>query len=90
MSDESTPNNEVENPQAFPVPFLQGNSPHGADAAPGREGMTLLDYFAGQALCGMLSDPNCVSPCAELAKSAYDVAISMLNERMGRRAINER
>lgn len=35
---------------AFPVAFIQGSDPHGADADSGNEGMTLRDWFAGQAL----------------------------------------
>lgn len=37
---------------AFPVAFVQGTDPHGADAAPGNDGMTLLDWFAGQESIG--------------------------------------
>ena len=33
---------------AFPVAFVQGTDPHGADSSSGNEGMTLLDWFAGQ------------------------------------------
>lgn len=44
-------------------------------------GMTLRDYFAGQALAGALADPTCdVSP-VELAKIAYREADAMLAAR---------
>ena len=44
-------------------------------------GMTLRDYFAGQALAGALADPTCdVSPI-ELAKIAYREADAMLKAR---------
>ena len=56
------------------------------------EGMTLRDYFAGQALVGMLSNFNMVEAIVELntsegdigkitAKAVYDVADSMLERR---------
>lgn len=47
------------------------------------DGMTLRDYFAGQALIGLLSFPesraNC--PAETFAKSAYIQADAMLAER---------
>ena len=47
----------------------------------GSDGMTLRDYFAGQALAGALADPTCdVSP-VELAKIAYIEADAMLAAR---------
>lgn len=54
-----------------------------------REGMTLLDYFAGQALAGMLARPDFVLFCdggeglnVELsAHNAYEIARAMLAER---------
>lgn len=45
------------------------------------QGMSLRDYFAGQALAGALADPTCdVSPI-ELAKAAYREADAMLAAR---------
>ncbi len=35
---------------AFPVAFIQGSDPHGADADGGNIGMTLRDWFAGNAI----------------------------------------
>lgn len=48
------------------------------------QGMTLLDYFAGQALAGMLADPTVTGPCAKVAESAYNFAQAMLDERAKR------
>lgn len=42
-------------------------------------GMSLRDWFAGQALCGYLADPNTSSRYA--ARVAYRVADQMLKER---------
>jgi hypothetical protein len=45
------------------------------------QGMTLLDYFAGQALAGMLADPGEVGSCSKVAESAYNFGIAMLKEK---------
>jgi hypothetical protein len=45
------------------------------------EGMTLRDYFAGQALAGALADPNFNMPPAQLAELAYMEADAMLAAR---------
>lgn len=47
-------------------------------------GMTLLDYFAGQALAGMLADPGVNGPCDKTAKAAFDYARAMLDEKAKR------
>lgn len=47
-------------------------------------GMTLLDYFAGQALAGMLADPGVNGPCETTAKVAFDYAKAMLDEKAKR------
>ena len=53
----------------------------GNDDCTSEFGMTLRDYFAGQALAGALADPTCdVSPI-ELAKIAYREADAMLAAR---------
>ena len=44
-------------------------------------GMTLRDYFAGQALAGALADPTCDISPVELAKIAYREADAMIAER---------
>lgn len=41
-------------------------------------GMTLRDYFAGQALAGICTRNLLAFDCGEIAKLAYDVADAML------------
>ena len=53
---------------AFPVMYVS-------------EGMTLRDYFAGQALAGALADPNFNMPPAQLAELAYMEVDAMLAAR---------
>lgn len=46
------------------------------------EGMTLRDYFAGQALANLNLQAHVAKPAAEhLARSAYEIADAMLKER---------
>jgi hypothetical protein len=74
--------NTPDNPPAFPL-----------SAGPeylGKEGMTLLDYFAGQSMAGYRAsetdpDASYMSP-NRLADLAYDDAESMLAERQRRLA----
>jgi hypothetical protein len=77
MSDEINTKSERDNPFAFPADL-------------GGDGMTLLDYFAGQALAGMLAysycnpargnyNENCSVPDA--VGVAYQYAVAMLKER---------
>jgi hypothetical protein len=47
-------------------------------------GMTIRDYFAGQALAGMLADPECNGNGASMAKSSYQLADAMITERCAR------
>ena len=56
--------------QAFPA----GNPTHG-----GHEGMTLRDWFAGQALAGMLANPD--SWTGDRGVMAYRYADAMLRAR---------
>ena len=66
---------------AFPVPSVAWKEKGEDRVAIGTSGMTLRDYFAGQALAGALADPTCdVSPI-ELAKIAYREADAMLAAR---------
>lgn len=46
-----------------------------------QSGMSLRDYFAGQALAGLIADPSCVSSAADLAGASYAVADAMLAKR---------
>ena len=62
-----------ENPQAFP----HGNPTHGGDT-----GMTLRDYFAGQALAGSCALPDMRTvKDSIIAEAAYSLADAMLKER---------
>lgn len=80
------------NPPAFPQMEDKGTSDAGFPIVEtGLPGMTLLDYFAGQALAGLLAAPSDatsqnIGPSAradhELAASAaYLMARAMLRER---------
>ncbi len=44
-------------------------------------GMTLRDWFAGQALAGMLTNPDDLHGAADAAKIAYAMADAMLEAR---------
>ena len=44
-------------------------------------GMTLRDYFAGQAIIGILSDPGGPSMPGFASRDAYRIADAMLAER---------
>lgn len=44
-------------------------------------GMSLRDYFAGQALAGMSADPNIQGSWVEIADKAYFAADAMLLRR---------
>lgn len=67
---------------AFPLQSI------GPDFAPGYAGMTLRDWFAGQAATGLLAHPDCgsVGPghegrTAAVAREAYAIADAMLSVR---------
>lgn len=66
---------------AFPAqPIYQ--HPHGATGMSSQEGMTLRDWFAGQALGGMLGGtPGSHLQEEACAKAAYSYADAMLAER---------
>lgn len=63
-----------ENPQAFPHP----GEPGWWDVS---AGMSLRDWFAGQALSGMVACATLHATNAEHAAIAYSLADSMLAER---------
>lgn len=70
---------DASNPRAFPG----GKDPWDGKPYPG---MTLLDWFAGQALNGSLSLPNIDDTNhSALATFCYDMADAMLAERERRR-----
>lgn len=49
-------------------------------------GMSLRDWFAGQALAGMLADSNVTGTYDKLASAAYDMADAMLAARRERKS----
>ncbi len=64
---------------AFPAKFMIDNG-YGFSEVIGT-GMTLRDYFAGQALAGIMADPNLTFPNERLASWAYKLADAMLAAR---------
>jgi hypothetical protein len=46
-----------------------------------QSGMSLRDWFAGQALAGLLADPNVLGGAPEVANTAYRFADAMLEAR---------
>jgi len=65
-----------ENPSAFPYVVTP-------DAQFVHEGMTLRDYFAGQALAAFIDDmPLCTNWAACAAGNAYELADAMLTARL--------
>lgn len=60
---------------AFPLQSI------GPDFAPGYAGMTLRDYFAAKALCGLVVDGVGSLSDEELADWAYSLADAMLERR---------
>ena len=66
-----------ENPQAFPLPTTE--------VFQGHNGMTLQDYFAGQAIVSMGRDMLDGNYLVEnIAKYSYELADAMLKERIKR------
>lgn len=56
---------------AFPTGYGGKNHP----------GMTLRDYFAGQAISGLVNEANDMTGPREIALAAYAIADAMLAER---------
>jgi len=63
----------MKNIQAFPACDTKNNG-----YIPG---MTLRDYFAGQALTGLLSNPNVLITSENLTIRVYSIADAMLDYR---------
>jgi hypothetical protein len=57
---------------AFPLPM-------GSETTEGNQGMSLRDWFAGQALAGLIA--QCNMPNEVYAKMAYSLADTMLQQR---------
>jgi hypothetical protein len=66
----------TENPQAFP-----SGDKAAFPTATYEPGMTLRDWFAGQALAGLLADSDMASTPTGFAEGAYQYADAMLAER---------
>jgi|APGre2960657404_1045060.scaffolds.fasta_scaffold224004_2 hypothetical protein len=63
---------DTNNPPAFPRDYVSG----------GHDGMTLRDYFAGQAVMGLIACSNVKELDGQLlAESSYNVADAMMAER---------
>lgn len=69
-----------ENPSAFPVNTTNAANPGAYEADPG---MSLRDWFAGQALGGMMASESGIQPYPNdwAAERAYIIADAMLSER---------
>ena len=62
---------------AFPTAqYADGVRPSGFD-----NGMTLRDYFAGQAMQAMMTDPNLDMGCNTVATLSYRMADAMMKEK---------
>jgi hypothetical protein len=67
---------------AFPQPQGTFNgTPYSSREVEGDSGMTLRDYFAGQAVSGLYADAKYTGSHVEAAKCCYDLADAMLAER---------
>lgn len=72
---------------AFPQPSVKWKNPDGSECvAIGQQGMTLRDWFAGQALAGLCAahaNPSAIGypDNDETAKKAYGLADAMLKAR---------
>ena len=73
--------NKPSNPPAFPVVETATNG-YGSEYEMVTPGMTLRDYFAGQALIGLLvSDTAFRTDCDSYANQAGKLADAMLKEK---------
>lgn len=72
----------MKNPPAFPKARTSGTNEDGFHfESEGQDGMTLLDYFAGQALQGIAITDLGADIIAEKIKQAYLIGALMLEER---------
>jgi hypothetical protein len=75
---------DVENPEAFARPISHDGTDCTAEVFPAQEGMTLRDYFAGQALAGMLANRYASWHDKQgNSRIAYKCADAMLATRKG-------
>lgn len=66
---------------AFPRPASKDRVGESGFAYPHQEGMSLLDWFAGQAMMGIASLYNRPVPPEHWAKQSYEAARAMLEEK---------
>ena len=81
----------MKNPTAFPTTEENDKRSVRGDIILGQQGMTLLDYFAGRAMQGLLASPKspldgndeppAVIRASLIANLAYETAKAMLEER---------
>ncbi len=67
-------------PRACSEDKTNGDMPDGNKKIPAQDGMNLLDYFAAKSI-RLVSSSGIPFPAEEVSKSAYLIAISMLEER---------
>lgn len=79
MSEEAKPKLPIED-GGFAFPKPDRDCANGA-VQWGADGMTLRDWFAGQAVAGLLADHTSVCNTATYAAVAYEVADAMLVAR---------
>lgn len=65
---------------AFPRPASTDEHTEPCNHYLDQQGMSLRDWFAGQALAGIKPEPSCWTP-ADLAARAYVIADAMIAER---------
>lgn len=69
----------MDNPQAFPKPYFEFDE----NGMPTKQrGMTLRDYFAGQALVGLISRLKVDKLTNKTIVTTYEIADAMLKERI--------
>ena len=69
-------------------PAFPGPSDYNQDGTPvwgGATGMTLRDWFAGQALVGMMANPEVIVSEEDVARIVYRYADAVLEERRAKK-----
>ena len=65
-------------PEAYAFPLVE------TDSCLGQPGMTILDWFAGQALAGVIADHHWSVDPELVARAAYGMAEALLAEKLRR------
>ena len=63
---------------AFPYSIREEGSEYTSESS---KGMTIKDYFAGQAIIGIIANSDGLKYTDSMANAAYEIADSMLKER---------